>query len=88
MTRFSTLSLLVAASLVTASVAPAFAQTAPAATPPAASAAPAATKAMPPKPLTAEGLKRQECNAKWKAEKIRTKAKGWKPYYTYMANCL
>lgn len=86
MTRFSALSLLVAASVMAGSIAPTFAQTAPAA--PAATPPAAATKAMPPKPMTAEGLKRQECNQKWKAEKIRTKAKGWKPYYTYMAQCL
>ena len=56
---------------------PAFAQTA---------TKPAATAADDEEPSSFEQNK--ACNVKWKAEKEKTGAKGYKPYYTFMAKCM
>lgn len=35
-----------------------------------------------------DNLKKRECDAKWKVHKKDSKATGWKPYFTFMANCM
>ncbi|KPL51318.1 hypothetical protein [Prosthecomicrobium hirschii] len=37
-------------------------------------------------PSSAE--QKKACDAKWKTEKEKTGAKGWKAYFTYMAKCM
>lgn len=82
---------------------PALAQTAPA-TPPTTPAAtqPAATPEAPKADAKAEtkaeakaarrqapdNAQKKACDKKWKAEKAKTKAVGWKPYFVYMAGCM
>lgn len=73
--------------LAVAIAGPAVAQTAAPTTPKAAAtaakpAAAAATKEM------SENDQKKACDVKWKDEKARTKATGWKPYFVFMAACL
>ncbi|WP_407050772.1 hypothetical protein [Methyloraptor flagellatus] len=63
---------------------PALAQTKP---------APAAAKPAAAAPAAAEeeagsGAQKKACDAKWKTEKEKTGAKGWKAYFTFMAKCM
>lgn len=37
-------------------------------------------------PSSAE--QKKACDAKWKLERDKTGAKGWKAYFTYMAKCM
>jgi hypothetical protein len=55
---------------------------------PDASAKPEATK--PPRRLSnsPDNIKKRECDGKWKVYKKEAKPTGWKPYFTFMANCM
>jgi hypothetical protein len=55
---------------------------------PDAAAKPTAEK--PPRRLSnsPDNIKKRECDAKWKVFKKETKPTGWKPYFTFMANCM
>jgi hypothetical protein len=48
------------------------------------------TTAKPPRRLSnsPDNIKKRECDAKWKTHKKEVKATGWKPYFTFMANCM
>jgi hypothetical protein len=35
-----------------------------------------------------DNIKKRECDTKWKAHKKEAKPTGWKPYFTFMANCM
>jgi len=35
-----------------------------------------------------DNIKKRECDGKWKAHKKEAKPTGWKPYFTFMANCM
>lgn len=76
--------LAISMSLSAVCVGTAAAQTVPAAAKPAAAAA---AKAAPAATMSENDLKRA-CDVKWKDEKAKTKATGWKPYFVFMASCL
>lgn len=46
--------------------------------------------AKPPRRLSnsPDNIKKRECDAKWKVFKKENKPTGWKPYFTFMANCM
>jgi hypothetical protein len=79
----------IAAALALAPAA-AFAQAQPAKPAATAPAKPAATKAAATvdedEPSSAE--QKKACDAKWKIERDKTGAKGWKAYFTFMAKCM
>jgi hypothetical protein len=51
-------------------------------------AKPAAAAAKAASAPTSENDLKRACDAKWKDEKAKTKATGWKPYFVFMAACL
>jgi hypothetical protein len=82
-----------------ASPAPVLAETAPKADAAKPDAAKAPAKAAKPAPAAKDAKAEEDdapsafeqkkaCDAKWKDEKAKTGAKGWKPYFTFMAQCM
>ena len=47
-----------------------------------------ATKADEEDDTPSSGEQKKACDAKWKVEKEKTKASGWKAYFTFMAKCM
>jgi hypothetical protein len=65
---------------------PATAPAAPAKADPKKAATPAKAAEEDDEPSSADAKK--ACDAKWKTEKEKTGAKGWKAYFTFMSKCL